>query len=140
MRTAHLLTVPLSAREWEGVSAKGGVYPSIPLGQTPPSPWTEWLTDRCKNITFPPHSFAGGNKLRLFCPCFDHSGKNVFNAPYGKRTNLTASGLVFIMVYFQIRHCITCYSLVVFVAILIWSNVYFFCPCNTYWLPYAIKS
>ena len=25
--------------------------------------WTEWLTDRCKNITLPQTSFAGGKKL-----------------------------------------------------------------------------
>ena len=29
---------------------------------TPLPPWTEWLTDRCKNITLRQTSFAGGNK------------------------------------------------------------------------------
>ena len=42
---------------WGGVCARGwpprGVYPSIHLGRHPPPLWTEWLTDRCKNITFP---------------------------------------------------------------------------------------
>ena len=33
-----------------GVSARGGVYPSMHWADTPL--WTEWLTDRCKNITF----------------------------------------------------------------------------------------
>ena len=27
----------------------------------PPTPWTEWLSDRCKNIILPQTSFAGGN-------------------------------------------------------------------------------
>ena len=41
------------------MSAQGGVYPGgcLPqcmLGYTPPPPsWTEWLTHRCGNITFP---------------------------------------------------------------------------------------
>ena len=30
----------------------GGVCP-VCTGKTPPPTWTEWLTDRCKNITFP---------------------------------------------------------------------------------------
>ena len=35
-----------------------------PPEQAPP-PWTEWLTDRCKNITFA--NFAGGNN-HYYCP------------------------------------------------------------------------
>ena len=42
----------------EGSVCSGGcllwgdcVYPSMHWGRHPP-PWTEWLTDRCKNITF----------------------------------------------------------------------------------------
>ena len=36
-----------------GVSAPRGCVSQHALGQTPPPhPWTEWLTDRCKNITF----------------------------------------------------------------------------------------
>ena len=51
-------------REWvsaqgEGVSAQG-VY--TPL-------WTEWLTDRCKNITLPQTSFAGGKNMDLTPLC-----------------------------------------------------------------------
>ena len=44
MRTVRLLG--------GGVSLPGGVYPSMHWGRPPPL-WTEWLTDRCKNITFP---------------------------------------------------------------------------------------
>ena len=33
-----------------------------------PSPWTEWLTDRCKNITLPQTSFTGGKTLRNIGP------------------------------------------------------------------------
>ena len=33
-----------------GVCSRG--YPSMHWGRTPPPLWTEWLTDRCKNITF----------------------------------------------------------------------------------------
>ena len=32
----------------------------------PLPPWTEWLTDRCKNITLPQTSFAGGKNLLSF--------------------------------------------------------------------------
>ena len=34
-----------------GMSAFWGVYPSMHWGRHTPL-WTEWLTDRCKNITF----------------------------------------------------------------------------------------
>ena len=83
MRTARLLTVSQhalpggvylvggvpsqgSVPAWEGVHAHrgctclgGGTWPG-----TPP-PWTEWLTDRCKNITLPQTSFAGGKNTTL---------------------------------------------------------------------------
>ena len=35
MRTAHLLTVSLSAREWEGVSTMGGVSQHSFVADTP---------------------------------------------------------------------------------------------------------
>ena len=41
-----------------GVPGPPGGVPA----QVPPL-WTEWLTDRCKNITLPQTSFAGGNKF-----------------------------------------------------------------------------
>ena len=38
----------------EAVSDQGGgVYPSMHWGRHPLPLWTEWLTDICKNITFP---------------------------------------------------------------------------------------
>ena len=41
-----------------GLSAGGrGVYTLL---------WTEWLTDRCKNITLPQTSFVGGNNRLIF--------------------------------------------------------------------------
>ena len=77
MRTAHLLTVPQHALAWcicggctypGGVPAGGylrGVYlpggvPSqgVPVQVLPP---VNSMTDRCKNITLPQTSFAGGN-------------------------------------------------------------------------------
>ena len=42
-----------------GCVCPGGVFPGEygrhppDQRQTPPPPWTEWLTDRCKNITLP---------------------------------------------------------------------------------------
>ena len=39
-----------SAPGWEGAWSRGGVVSQHALGQTPLL--TEWLTDRCKNITF----------------------------------------------------------------------------------------
>ena len=42
-----------------GVPAKGGTCPGTP------SPPVNRMTDRCKNITVPRTSFAGGNKLTL---------------------------------------------------------------------------
>ena len=44
----------------------GGVMLSI-TGSDIISPplWTEWLIDRCKNITLPQASFAGGNKMKV---------------------------------------------------------------------------
>ena len=61
MRTAHLLTVSCSIRR-EGVFALDGgvpwgVYPSKQWGRHPP---VNTVTDRCKNITLPQTSFAGG--------------------------------------------------------------------------------
>ena len=54
-----------------GVSVIGGLCPgdlSFQVGLLaegdPPSPWTEWLTDRCKN--FVQTSFASGNKTILY--------------------------------------------------------------------------
>ena len=46
----------------EGVPDPGGVPgPGGYLRRYSTSPlWTEWLTDRCKNITLPQTSFAGG--------------------------------------------------------------------------------
>ena len=38
----------------------GGWYPSMHWGRTPP---VNRMTDRCKNITLPQTSFAGGNEL-----------------------------------------------------------------------------
>ena len=46
----------------EGVCSAGDVCPGgrcLPRGVHPL--WTEWLTDRCKNITFPQLLFADGN-------------------------------------------------------------------------------
>ena len=49
----------------EGVLASGpgggGVYPSMQWGKTLP---VNRMTDRCKNITLPQTSFAGGNKYQ----------------------------------------------------------------------------
>ena len=43
-----------------------GVYlPRRVPAQVPPPPWTEWLTDRCKNITFA--NFVCGGKNEIFC-------------------------------------------------------------------------
>ena len=54
MRTARF-----SCRLGVGMSAQGvGVW----LGGVYNPLWTEWLTDRCTNITLPQTSFAGGNK------------------------------------------------------------------------------
>ena len=48
----------------EGGVPPGGVYLVREGGTCPGTPplWTEWLTDRFKNITLPQTSFAGGNK------------------------------------------------------------------------------
>ena len=37
-----------------------GTYPLDTPPFTTPSPWTEWITDACENITFSQTSFAGG--------------------------------------------------------------------------------
>ena len=57
----------------------GGTYPGTP-------PPVNKMTDRCKNITLPQTSFAGGNKLRVYnvtvianLPC--KIGSAVFTAP-----------------------------------------------------------
>ena len=42
--------LPGGASAWV-VSYSGGVYPR--MQGRPPPPWTEWQTDRCKNINFP---------------------------------------------------------------------------------------
>ena len=50
MHTVRLLTISQHALGKGEVSAQGG----IPLGpEADTSLWTEWLTDRCKNITLP---------------------------------------------------------------------------------------
>ena len=35
---------------------------TLPAKDVTPTLWTEWMTDRCRNIIFPQTSFAGGNK------------------------------------------------------------------------------
>ena len=47
---------------WGCVCVQGGVRPPRAQRQIPPAPfpWTEWLTDRCKNNTLPQTSFVGG--------------------------------------------------------------------------------
>ena len=50
MHSSRMRTVRSSGRRGVGVSARGECLPQCMLGYTPP--WTEWLTDRCKNITF----------------------------------------------------------------------------------------
>ena len=56
-----------------GVSAWGDVYPGVcasqhAMGQTPPPLWTEWLTDRYKNITLPQTLFAGSKNFVFLAP------------------------------------------------------------------------
>ena len=46
----------------EGGYLLRGVVSQHALRQTPPPPWTEFLTHATENITFPQTSFAGGNK------------------------------------------------------------------------------
>ena len=83
MRTARLFTVSCSAQggsahppppptldaDPPGVDLPNAAHPDAdPLvmwpvmhaGKSIPL-WTEWLTDRCKNITLPQTSFVGGN-------------------------------------------------------------------------------
>ena len=70
MRIAHLLTVSqhallggVPARGWEGVYLLGCVCTcSGYLPRYPPPPVNR-MTDRCKNITLPQTSFAGGKKI-----------------------------------------------------------------------------
>ena len=55
-----------------GVPAQGGTCPGTPL--------VSRTTDRCKNITLPQTSFAGGNKLLLRTPvdaCVDYTYPHV---------------------------------------------------------------
>ena len=49
---------------WSG--GEGVVCPSMQWGRPPP-PWTEWLTDRCKNITFA-NFICGRQKFRVYIP------------------------------------------------------------------------
>ena len=56
MRTARFSVHLRRGSAYWGV-CPGGCTPPLPpahcmLGYTPP-PWTEWLTNRCKNFTFP---------------------------------------------------------------------------------------
>ena len=62
MRATRLLTLKGGAVQGGG-AGRGGVL-SITTGIdiiTPP--WIEWLIDRCKDITLPQTSFAGGNYI-----------------------------------------------------------------------------
>ena len=59
-----------------GVSAQTGVHPHYMLGYTPP-PWTEWMTDRFKNINFPQLrlwavKIISREKRELVCYCATH--------------------------------------------------------------------
>ena len=78
MHSSRMRTVRSSSRLLWG----GGVCPVVggvsqhALEQTPAPLWTEWLTDRCKNITFP--------QLRLRTVISIHCGFN--------RTNQTIAG------------------------------------------------
>ena len=67
MRTARLLTVSGGefAQPWWGLPNLGGLHPGG-LGR-PPSPVNR-MTHRCKNITLPQTSFAGGNKPCMSFP------------------------------------------------------------------------
>ena len=64
MHSSRMRTARFSGRLY-----REGGWGCLPLGpggvyhtslSPPPPPWTEWLTDRCKNITLPQTSFAGG--------------------------------------------------------------------------------
>ena len=45
---------------------KNNLRKTPPKDNNPSPLWTEWLTDRCKNITLPQTSFANGNKKAVF--------------------------------------------------------------------------
>ena len=72
MRTARLFPISPTMHCSGGVPGPGGVPAQV---LPPPSPMNR-MTDRCKNITLPQTSFAGGNKkaFQLECPLANRVG------------------------------------------------------------------
>ena len=75
MHTAHLLTVVGDIHTHSNTQPPGHTPLShVMLGYTPPCPIACWntdpspvnrMTDRCKNITLPQTSVAGGNNIAV---------------------------------------------------------------------------